>query len=148
MKLHEGQTNRCTYCNQTLSRERDLKRHIATVHRHLLNPFSSSANPRRRKKGRPRTIQSPAPVQQDRVTVEDDQDKLPKDPPVLHKAITIQDETDELPTVTWDGDVALLQETLTLVEQASQKTSGNERSEERTEKNPTASASPEPTPDP
>jgi len=36
VKVHEGAENTCAVCGQTMSRQRDLKRHIATVHRGLL----------------------------------------------------------------------------------------------------------------
>lgn len=37
VKIHEGTENTCPICGQTMSRQRDLKRHVATVHRGLLN---------------------------------------------------------------------------------------------------------------
>ena len=36
VKIHQGEIATCEYCGQTMSRTRDLKRHIATVHRTLL----------------------------------------------------------------------------------------------------------------
>ncbi|CAG7828107.1 unnamed protein product [Allacma fusca] len=36
IKIHQGEIAKCEFCGQTMSRTRDLKRHVATVHRDLL----------------------------------------------------------------------------------------------------------------
>lgn len=41
IKIHEGDENTCAVCGAVMSRQRDLKRHISKVHRHLLQPRSS-----------------------------------------------------------------------------------------------------------
>jgi len=45
VKVHEGMDNTCLVCGQTMSRQRDLKRHIATVHRGLLMPDGTITYP-------------------------------------------------------------------------------------------------------
>lgn len=51
IKIHEGNENTCSICGTVMSRQRDLKRHMATVHKNLLevqqsvSPSSSVGNP-------------------------------------------------------------------------------------------------------
>lgn len=45
VKVHEGTENTCPICFQTMSRQRDLKRHVATVHRGLLMADGSITYP-------------------------------------------------------------------------------------------------------
>jgi len=45
VKVHEGSDNTCPLCTQTMSRSRDLKRHVATVHKGLLHSDGSITYP-------------------------------------------------------------------------------------------------------
>jgi uncharacterized C2H2 Zn-finger protein len=45
VKVHEGSDNTCSICGQIMSRSRDLKRHVATLHNGLLHPDGSITYP-------------------------------------------------------------------------------------------------------